>query len=636
MAFKKHTFFKFGYNGFFNGNPETSQMFPFNKAEMNYVDPLHPLAKTCLYKRAVAGYRDMKFIPGIMRSITRLLYCDWVGGPEAEPLKGFGGYGYDTDKNFICEYWDGTSAQFNYAGDDFYTLDYSNDRRIVMKIDKHQRMSAVCIDEYGAKKPYVIQTKSKETDAHSASAAIFALMAYMVSSSENNPASDVVFDTVKAHYDAFMEHYDNWDEQEAIQASHVLANDMYAIFAYNDDVVAKCDDGLDASLYDNPIIPLLDVDSIEVENWTGSSAVFGQAKKAPKVAKIVKEVVKAVKDFVTSGELVLNDKRVLTSAEEEMVPSLDEYIPDKEIITKAQLIKGSTYAPRPFRNLMWEGETGTGKTTAAQILAQVMNLPYTFLTFNPDTLVSDLYVNILPNSKTTDCKSLSSILELAVFNPSEAWQQLTGETKEVTTSEVIQEAIKSSSDFMYVESPLVQAFRYGWLCELQEVNLAMKPGVMGGINAALDDLATIQLPTGEVIHRHPDTVIVMTFNSDYEGTRRLNQAVKSRMTLKGRFQLPEDDVLADRISQNSGLKDLSVIKKMVKVMHRIRKVLNDSGETNGACSVREIQSWAQATDILKDPYQAAMATIVPSASDDPEVIVEVIQQVETEFSPKLS
>ena len=634
MAFKKHTYFKFGFNGFFNGNPETTQLFPFDKQEMNYVDQNYPLAMTCLYKRAVPGGKDMKFIPGIMRSISRLIYCDWIGGPEASSLNGFGGYGYDTDGNFVCEYWDGNSRTFNDAGNTFYDVDFSKDRRIIMKLDNQFRLSAICIDEYGGRTPYVIQTKAKETGTHSASAAIFAILAYIVSLSRNKK-SNMAFDTITAHYDTLMEEFDNNNDGDMYQACHILENDLYAMFAYNENVMANFG-GIDTSIYDNPNMPLLDIDDIEIREWVGDTAVFSSKPKAKKAPKIVKEIIKAVKDFVDSGELVLNDKRVLSESEEEMVPKLDDYVPDKEVITKAQLIKGSTFSPRPFRNLMWEGETGTGKTTAAQILAQVMNLPYTFLTFNPDTLVSDLYVNILPNNKTTDYKNLSSILELAVFNPSEAWEQLTGETKEVTTTEVIHEAIKSSSEFMYVESPLVQAFRYGWLCELQEVNLAMKPGVMGGINAALDDLATIQLPTGEVIKRHPDTVIVMTFNSDYEGTRRLNQAVKSRMTLKGRFQLPEDDVLADRISHNSGLKDLSVIKKMVKVMHRIRKVLNDCGETNGACSVREIQSWAQATDILSDPYQAAMATIVPSASDDEEVITEVIQQVETEFSPKLS
>ncbi len=106
------------------------------------------------------------------------------------------------------------------------------------------------------------------------------------------------------------------------------------------------------------------------------------------------------------------------------------------------------------------------------------------------------------------------------------------------------------------------------------------------------------------------------------------------MTLKGVFELPEDVLLTNRIVQNSGYKDRLVIGRMIKVMHSVRKVLEDNGETNGVCSVREIQSWAQATAILKDPYQAAFSTIVPSASDDPEVIAGVIAALHSQFLPQ--
>ena len=375
----------------------------------------------------------------------------------------------------------------------------------------------------------------------------------------------------------------------------------------------------------------MNLNDIKIEKWIGDSATFTTNAKKAKTKLKPKEIIKTVKEFVSSGEFVLNKKRVLTEDETAMIPNWDNAVPEKEVLTKMKLIKGSTFSPRPFRNVLWEGETGTGKTTAAQYMAQMLNLPYCFITINPDTLVSDLYVNILPNNKTQNSAELSSIMELAVVNPEEAYFKLTGTRKNVITSEVIAEAMKGGSNFMYVESPLVQAFRYGWLCEIQEVNLAMKPGVFGGINAALDDLATIQLPTGEVVKRHPDTVIVATYNNDYEGTRRLNHAFISRMTLKGRFELPEPERLALRISQNSGLSDQGIIKKMLKVMDRVRKLLVDSGETNGACSVREIQAWAQATDILGDPHEAGMATIVPSASNDPEVLIEVKQLMETEF-----
>ena len=88
------------------------------------------------------------------------------------------------------------------------------------------------------------------------------------------------------------------------------------------------------------------------------------------------------------------------------------------------------------------------------------------------------------------------------------------------------------------------------------------------------------------------------------------------------------------MADNSGLSDRLMIRKMLKAMHAVREILEKAGETNGVCSVREVQAWAQAEAILNDPFRAAMSTIVPSASDDPEVVQEVIACLQGFFAPK--
>lgn len=55
----------------------------------------------------------------------------------------------------------------------------------------------------------------------------------------------------------------------------------------------------------------------------------------------------------------------------------------------------------------------------------------------------------------------------------------------------------------------------------------MQPGVLVGLNSLLEQEGSITLPTGEVIDRHPDTVIVITTNIDYEGCRGMNRATRS-------------------------------------------------------------------------------------------------------------
>ena len=54
-----------------------------------------------------------------------------------------------------------------------------------------------------------------------------------------------------------------------------------------------------------------------------------------------------------------------------------------------------------------------------------------------------------------------------------------------------------------------------------------KQGVLVGLNSLLDNCKAIQLVTGEVIERHPDTVIVITTNTEYNGCREMNRATRS-------------------------------------------------------------------------------------------------------------
>ncbi|MBR4291513.1 MAG: ATP-binding protein, partial [Oscillospiraceae bacterium] len=132
------------------------------------------------------------------------------------------------------------------------------------------------------------------------------------------------------------------------------------------------------------------------------------------------------------------------------------------------------------------------------------------------------------------------------FDPCGVFQNLTGIVNEEVTSRdcmavvmyMVAEKIKalskpaegeqsSGQTYTYVETDFVKALKNGYLLEIQEPTVIMPPGVLVGLNSLLEQGGSITLPTGDVIQRHPDTVIVVTTNVTYEGCRGLNRATRS-------------------------------------------------------------------------------------------------------------
>lgn len=75
------------------------------------------------------------------------------------------------------------------------------------------------------------------------------------------------------------------------------------------------------------------------------------------------------------------------------------------------------------------------------------------------------------------------------------------------------------------------------------------------------------MPTGEVIQRHPDAVVVVTTNTSYEGCRGMNQSVLDRMSLVRDVELPSPEVMAQRAMSVTGATDEYEVSKMVQVVN---------------------------------------------------------------------
>lgn len=127
---------------------------------------------------------------------------------------------------------------------------------------------------------------------------------------------------------------------------------------------------------------------------------------------------------------------------------------------------------------------------------------------------------------------------------------------------------------------------------------------------------TVTLPTGEVIKRHPDCVIVVTTNTSYQGCKEINNSVISRMQFKQDTDLPTESELKERISGITGFDDDEKLSEMIKVIKEIHTFCKERMITDGTCGVRELIDWVQAYMVLGSMAEAADHTIIPSASAD--------------------
>ena len=146
----------------------------------------------------------------------------------------------------------------------------------------------------------------------------------------------------------------------------------------------------------------------------------------------------------------------------------------------------------------------------------------------------------------------------------------------------------------------------------------MQPGVLVGLNSLLEQSGSITLPTGEIIQRHPDTVVIVTTNVSYEGCRGLNQSVVDRMSLVEDIDLPTPDVMTQRAIAITGATDEYQVSQMVQVVNDMSDYMRKNGITDGTCGMRSLIDWIISAEITGDVYKSALSTVISKATADEE------------------
>lgn len=498
-------------------------------------------------------------------------------------------------------------------------------------------------------------------------AIFFALMPFLM--------SDAEFDeTFQEYYDQFIAGYP--DMAKATESMAILCDNAYR--RIKDDT---CPAHINITVDKSGNLMRVSQGQLDSGAFVPTSVTAGEftifAKTGPAVIKKAGVVVEHT-DFV--GKYPLTPGRTLSALELSLIPKLPEwYIIPPEVVDICKHAQKTTGRPMQMRNFLLRGPAGTGKTMGAKAIAAGLGLPYMKYTCSANTEIFDFTGMIFPETDAVSTgspeldrereilKSMGGIsyanvaklmrlpdLDDMDYDPAGVYQALTGVENLAATvqdcmsvvlekvTEKVQALSKraenrqsSGQNYTYVETDFVKALKHGYLVEVQEPSTIIQPGVLVGLNSLLEQEGSITLPTGEIIRRHPDTVVIVTTNVSYEGCRSMNQSVVDRMSLVKDIELPEPEVMVQRAMAVTGCADEYMVSQMVQVVNDMADYCRKNSITDGACGMRSLIDWVISAEISGDPYLSAKYTVISKATADEEDREALITTIlDPMFAPK--
>ena len=298
-----------------------------------------------------------------------------------------------------------------------------------------------------------------------------------------------------------------------------------------------------------------------------------------------------------------------TEEEQKMIPVMpDNTVISEEAMEIAKMVRDSTSLRHPKRNFCLFGPSGLGKTTITQQVAVMLGMPYIIQGCNADTDASDLVVQAVPNESVVSKipEKIPGAMDIAM-NPAKAYRDITGTEKADATEKdcllalaaALNPSNGNAAKVRYEKANIIKGITKPYLVEVQEPSTMQKQGALTVLNSLMDDCRQITLPSGETIYRDPNSVIMMTTNMGYEGTRDLNQSVLSRCR-KLFIQYPKKETeIVNFLLKATDLKDKNVLKTMAKVFLKVRDICEDNGINQGSYGYRELIDWCDEAEMTK-------------------------------------
>ncbi|MBO0431176.1 AAA family ATPase [Enterococcus sp. DIV0660C] len=347
------------------------------------------------------------------------------------------------------------------------------------------------------------------------------------------------------------------------------------------------------------------------------------------------------------SEFSLTQDRVFSRLEKQMIwQKPKSHRTSAEEIRIATEINENWFDPEmKIMNILLEGDAGSGKTQLAKALSADLQLPYTKVTCFADMDKSDVFGALLPVVESVDADSqelLEAISQTesfdAVLRLIQSHYQLDVLSAREKLAEFVQQieakAETTPIHYKYYPSEIVRAMEKGYLLEIQEPTVIRDASVLVALNSALESNGMLNLPTG-IVRRHPDCIVVITTNRNYQGNRPLNESLRDRMQHAEKMDLPSLEVMVERAVGKTGIQESPILLKMAEII----RLLDETAKANaikGVAGMRSYFYWVntmkQGQDVLQSIYPKVLyklttdpdeLTILSQALDDTGLLIEL-------------
>ncbi|MGX7133775.1 AAA family ATPase [Enterococcus sp. DIV0175] len=339
------------------------------------------------------------------------------------------------------------------------------------------------------------------------------------------------------------------------------------------------------------------------------------------------------------GEFSLTQDRVFSRLEKQMIwQKPKSHRTSVEEIRIATEINENWLDPEmKIMNILLEGDAGSGKTQLAKALSADLQLPYTKVTCFADMDKSDVFGALLPVVESVDADSqelLEAISQTesfdAVLRLVQSHYQLDVLSAREKLAEFVQQ-IEAKSEttpihYKYYPSEIVRAMEKGYLLEIQEPTVIRDASVLVALNSALEPNGMLNLPAG-IVRRHPDCVVVITTNRNYQGNRPLNESLRDRMQHAEKMDLPSLEVMVERAVGKTGIQESPILFKMAEII----RLLDETAKANaikGVAGMRSYFYWANTMKQGQDLLQSIYPKVLYKLTTDPDELKILLQALE--------